>query len=158
MLRPRCYLRVRLPLSLVISALLLVPGAVFADTTITVGPAPLPALFNPCTGESVVGGGRFRQVVTSNLTPDGNTNLNIHTDEYFAGMGALTGINYVSSHTDDLSDTGHGTTFKMDEITTLPIVSQGPTPNFFLHIVDHVTVVDGVPTANTFDFDMDCNG
>src|SRR3989442_1051044 len=102
-LRFRKFRHFGLPVSLAVTVLLVValPGSVMAESVSTAA-VPIPqSTFNPCNGDFVSGVGHVNAVITSNVSASGNTNLNIHTEEWFSGTGVPSGSNYISSTTDD---------------------------------------------------------
>lgn len=133
-----------------------------ATTTTTNETVPFTStLLNPCNADQVTFQGNMH--VTNSYTTDsgGGTHLKTHVNyQNVSGTGTPSGLNYnVRTTTNETTNDNNGPQSETTIITTIKLISQGSAPNYFLHLVFHVTVNgNGNTTSTVTESRIECRG
>lgn len=133
-----------------------------ATTTTTNETIPFTStVLNPCNGDQVTFQGNMH--VTNTLTTDsgGGTHLKTHVNyQNVSGTGAPSGLSYtVRTTTNESINDNDGPQSEMTIISTVRLISQGSTLNYFMRLVFHVTVnANGETTSTVTESNMECRG
>jgi hypothetical protein len=118
---------------------------------------PAGGIYNACTDEKVLFSGDFNLVVRSVTSNSGNSVFLIKVAAHVTGVGATTGMQYVSNEVTSLTLHGAG---DLSHVFNIHTISKGGTPNSSGLIRIQMTFdANGNPTAfhETFEFDI-CKG
>ena len=133
-----------------------------ASTTTTNETIPFTStVLNPCTSDQVTFQGNMH--VTNTLTTDSNggTHLKTHVNyQNVSGTGTPSGLNYnVRTTSSETTNDNDGQQSEATIISTVRLISQGSAPNYFLHLVFHVTVNgNGETTSTVTESRIECRG
>ena len=133
-----------------------------ASTTTTNETIPFTStLLNPCTLDQVTFQGDMH--VTNTMTTDsgGGTHLKTHVNyQDVSGTGAPSGINYnVRTTSNETTNDNDGPQSEATIISTVRLISQGSSLNYFLQLVFHVTVNgNGQTTSTVTESRIECRG
>ena len=118
-------------------------------------------VLNPCTADQVTFQGNMHVTNTFTTDASGGTHLKMHVNyQNVSGMGTPSGLSYnVRTTTNATENDNDGQQSEMTIITTIKLISQGSAPNYFLHLVFHVTVNgNGQTTSTVTESRMECRG
>lgn len=133
-----------------------------ASTTTTNETVPFTSsLFNPCNGDTVTFSGDMH--VTNSLTVDssGGTHLKTHINyQNVTGTGNPSGITYnVRTVTNEVTNDNDGPQSTATVISTVKLIAHGPSLDFYLRFVMHVTVnANGETTSMVQEANFECRG
>ncbi len=136
----------------------------FAQATTTTTNETIPftsTLLNPCTADQVTFQGNMH--VTSHYTTDssGGTHLKTHVNyQNVSGTGTPSGLSYnVRTTRNETINDNDGAQSEATIIQSIKLISQGSAPNYFLHLVFHVTVNgNGQTTSTVTESRIECRG
>ena len=116
---------------------------------------------NPCNGDQVTFSGTMH--VTNHVTTDASGGFHLKTHVNYqdvSGTGVPSGLNYqVRTTTNETINDNDGPQYETTVIQTIKLVSQGPAPNYFLHIVFHITInANGQTTSTVTETRIECRG
>jgi hypothetical protein len=113
------------------------------------------AIVNPCNGETFTYTGSFHGIFNALVDDNGLVHLVINDNIHVSGTGDQ-GSSYVGSETDQ--DVFNGRAGVEQTIaTSFKMISKGSAPNFYMHILVHMTVnEDGTLTANIYTVTASC--
>lgn len=116
---------------------------------------------NPCNGDQVTFQGTMH--VTNSVTTDtsGGYHLKTHVNyQDVSGTGTPSGLSYnVRTTTNETLNDNDGPQAETTVIQTIKLISQGSSPNYFLHLVFHITVnANGETTSTVTESSIECRG
>ncbi len=133
-----------------------------ATTTTTNEDIPFTgSAFNPCNGDQVTFSGTLHVVNTMTTDASGGTHLKTHSNyQDVTGTGAPSGVTYqVRTVSNEVVNDNDGPQSTATVISTMKLIAQGPTLNFFLRTVLHVTVnANGQTTSDVQEISFECRG
>ena len=133
-----------------------------ATTTTTNENIPFTStLTNPCNNDQVMFQGTMH--VTNTMTTDasGGTHLKTHVNyQDVSGTGAPSGLTYqVRTTRNETDNDNDGPQSETTIVQTVKLVSQGSAPNYFLHMVFHITInAHGETTSTVTETRLECRG
>ncbi len=133
-----------------------------ATTTTTSENIPFTSsLFNQCNGDTVTFSGTLH--ATNSMTTDasGGTHLKTHMNyQDVTGTGTPSGVNYrVGTVSNEVVNDNDGPQSTATVISTVKLIAQGPTLNYFLRVVLHVTInANGETTSTVQEAGFECRG
>lgn len=119
------------------------------------------SLFNPCNGDLVTFSGTLHVVNTMTTDADGGTHLKTHINyQDVTGTGNPSGITYkVRTVTNEVVNDDDGPQSTATVISTVKLIAQGPTLDYFMRTVLHVTVnANGETTSTVQEVNVECRG
>lgn len=119
------------------------------------------SLFNPCNGDQVTFSGTMHVVNTMTTDGGGGTHLKTHINyQDVTGTGTPSGISYnVRTVSNEVINDNDGPQSEATVISTVKLIAQGPSLNFFLRTVIHVTInANGETTSTVQEVGFECRG
>jgi hypothetical protein len=118
-------------------------------------------LLNPCNTDLVTFQGNMH--VANHYTTDssGGTHLKTHVNyQNVSGTGTPSGLSYnVRTTTNETVNDNDGPQYEQTIISTIKLISQGPSPNYFLRFVFHITInANGQTTSTVTESRIECRG
>jgi len=150
-----------------VAALFLVLGAgsnAFGQATTTTTNEELPissSVVNQCNGDTVAFSGTMHIVNTMATDAGGGTHLKTHINyQDVTGTGAPSGLSYnVRTVSNEVVNDNDGPQYTATVISTVKLIAQGPSMNFFLRTVLHVTInANGETTSTVQEMSIECRG
>lgn len=133
-----------------------------ATTTTTNEDIPFTSsAFNPCNGDQVTFSGTMHVVNTMTTDADGGTHLKTHSNyQDVTGTGTPSGVTYqVRTVSNEVVNDNDGPQSTATVISTMKLIAHGPTLNYFLRTVLHVTVnANGQTTSEFQEVGFECRG
>ena len=133
-----------------------------ASTTTTNETVPFTSsLFNPCNGDTVTFSGNFHVTNTMTVDASGGTHLKTHTNyQNVTGTGTPSGVTYnVRTVTNEVTNDSDSPQSNATVISTVKLTAQGPSLDFYLRVVMHVTVnANGETTSTVQEASFECRG
>ncbi len=120
---------------------------------------PIDFIATACNGETVILSGEAHVIQHSVGTPGQTGHSTFHTNFHLDGTGSL-GTRYVVNETVNGSiESTLGAAQVFQSVGTLHVNAQGNGDNLTVRTTIHTTVnANGEITAQSFDFETDCNG
>ncbi|HEX7318370.1 MAG TPA: hypothetical protein VF297_30975 [Pyrinomonadaceae bacterium] len=118
-------------------------------------------LFNPCNGDTVTFSGNMNVVNTLTVDGNGGTHLKTHTNyQNVTGTGTPSGISYnVRTVSNEVTNDNDGPQYNATVISTVKLIAHGPSLDFYLRVVMHVTVnANGETTSSVQESNFECRG
>ena len=158
-------MRITIPTLLVLSLLVLpLLAGVQAQNPATQTTYPITeTVTNPCNGDTVTLTGEGHAVMRMEFDSTGGFHLVdvSNTMGPLQGVGFPSGAAYKSNQTVNTTANDNGQTpqVELTMVMSEVLISQGPQPNFVVHMTVHFTVnSNGVPTAAVNNVKIDCTG
>lgn len=118
-------------------------------------------IFNQCNGDDVTFSGTLHVVNTMTTDGSGGTHLKTHINyQDVTGTGVPSGITYrVRTVSNEVVNDNDGPQSTATVISTVKLIAAGPTLNYFLRLVLHVTVnANGQTTSTKQETSFECRG
>lgn len=118
-------------------------------------------LTNLCNGDQVTFQGNMHVVNHVTTDSSGGTHVRTHVNyQDVTGTGIPSGLNYrVGTTTNETVNDNDGPQSEVTVIQTIKLITQGPTQNFFLRIVFHITInANGETTSTVEETSVECRG
>jgi len=119
------------------------------------------SLFNQCNGDQVTFSGSMHVVNTLTTDASGGTHLKTHINyQNVTGTGSPSGLSYnVRTVTNEVTNDADGAQSNATVISIVKLIAQGPTQDYFLRNVIHVTVnANGQTTSTVQEVSIECLG
>ena len=119
------------------------------------------SLSNICNGDQVTFSGTMHVVNAFTTNANGGTHLKTHINyQNVTGTGTPSGLAYnVRTVTNEVSNDADGAQSNATVISIVKLTAQGPTLDFYLRAVLHVTVnANGVTTSTVQETSIECRG
>jgi hypothetical protein len=110
----------------------------------------------PCTGDAVFLTGNLHVLITSETSASGNTQVTTHFQPQDLSGVSLMGIRYQGTGVTQQTMTTTSMTFDGTRVNNFRIIGQGPGNDLKVHATIHLTVVNGIPTANVVNTSTTC--
>jgi hypothetical protein len=118
-------------------------------------------LLNPCTLDQVTFQGNMHVTNTMSTDASGGTHLKTHVNyQDVSGTGTPSGVNYnIRTTSNETTNDNDGPQSEATIISTVRLISQGSSLNYFLQLVFHVTVNgNGETTSTVTESRIECRG
>jgi hypothetical protein len=113
---------------------------------------------NPCNSEAVAVQGFVDIDVHATEDPAGGTHCQKHVLSKGQGFGVEDRYTFSQEVNFEFNAAGPSTTEEATETLNHLLTSGGASPNFYLKLTLHVTLIDGAPVAEVVHADTDCRG